>query len=118
MVTVNSRIFRVAADADAGRDLGGFTVEVMMNGDGSARKKKTRKPWRLTGLTLEIDNTNGDLEFLQDVADGEGWVPISITMVDGFTYGGQGTVADDLEASTDNATADVTLSGPAKLEVQ
>lgn len=117
-VNINNRLFPVAADADSERDLGGFTAEVMPNGDGSARKKKTRKPWRIEGLTVQIDNDRQDIEYLQSIADNEGWVPMGVLLVDGYTYGGQGTVVDEIKASSDNATAEIVLSGPHRLEQQ
>lgn len=117
-VSIKNRIFSVAADADAERDLGGFTVERMSNGDGSVRRKKTRKPWMLSGLTLSIDDNNQDQEFLQGIADGEEEVAITVTYVSGITYGGTGGLEGDLKFGNQNTTADVTLAGGFKLEQQ
>lgn len=117
-ISIKNRLFRVAADADSNRDLGGFTNEIQPNGDGSARKIMTRKPWMLDGLTVEIDNTNQDLEFLQEVADMNDYVAMTITYVDGFSYSGRGTVSGDLQAGSNSATADISLSGPGRLEQQ
>ena len=36
-VNIDGRYFAVAADADIGRELGGFTNENQPNGDGTAR---------------------------------------------------------------------------------
>ncbi len=117
-VSLRGRNFAVAADADANRDLGGWANEVQANGDGSARKIMTRKPWTVGGLTLSIDDDNNDQEFLQEIADLKGWVAITIELAGGAVYQGQGTIADTLETSTQNTTAGVTLSGPQKLEAQ
>lgn len=119
-VSINRRLFPVAADADSNRDLGGFTAEVQPNGNGSARKVLTRKPWMLDGLSLEIDDNRGDLEFLQEVQDGVygEWVPIVVTYVTSISYSGIGTVEGDLQSSSQNATAPVQLKGPQKLERQ
>ena len=117
-ISINRRLFAVTADADSNRDLGGFTVEISSNGDGSARQKKTRKPWKLDGVTVQIDNNRSDLEFLQDFADGADFGPIVISYVDGNSYSGVGKIVGDIQASSDNATADLSFSGPFKLEKQ
>lgn len=116
--SLRGRIFAVAADADGARNLGGYTNEVQSNGDASGRKIMTLVPWTIGGLTLSIDDTRGDQEFLQNIADDTDWVTITVTLASGYTYRGQGTIADNIEFSTQNATAGVTLTGPEKLERQ
>lgn len=116
--TIDGRRFAVAADADANRDLGGYTNAVESNGDGSARIIKTRKPWKIDGLTLEVSALRGDPEFLQEKADAKDFYPITVTHADGSVYGGQGIITGDLAASTMKATCPVTFSGQKKLEVQ
>ena len=117
-VSLRGRLFPVAADADANRNIGGFTVEVQANGDGSARKLLTRTPWSIGGLSLEIDDDRQDQEFLQEIAATKGWVSCTIELASGDVYMGQGTVSDTIEMSMANVTAPVTLTGPQKLEAQ
>lgn len=117
-ISINNRIFAVAADADAERDLGGFTIERMPNGNGSVRRKKVRKPWSLSGLTVSVDDNNQDQEFLQDLADSEEEVPITITYVSGITYGGTGGIEGDIKFTNQNTTAEISLAGGFKLEQQ
>lgn len=117
-ISVNNRLFPVAADSDVTRDLGGYNNEVQPNGDGSARKVMTRVSWRLDGVQLEIDNLRNDSEFLQDVADGQDWVPILITYVDGTSYQGRGTIEGEITSTSQNATGTVNFKGPDKLKQQ
>jgi hypothetical protein len=117
-VSIKGRIFAVAADADANRDLGGFTNEVAPNGDGSARLLKTRKPWMIDGLALEIDDARADLEFLQGIANSSEFVPMTWTQVSGITYSAKGTITGDVKASTATATAPMTFSGPGEARQQ
>lgn len=117
-ITIDGRVFPVAADADSNRDLGGFTAEQESNGDGSARKVLTRKPWSLDGIAVEVDDDRGDQEFLQDVEDSTDNVPITITYVTGITYSGLGSVTGDFTKSSMNATAGLTMKGPDKLVKQ
>ena len=117
-VSIKGRTFSVAADAEANRQLGGFTNEVQSNGDGQARIVKTRMPWKLSGLQLGIDDARGDQEFLQNIADTSAFVAVAITLASGAVYQGQGQIVEEIEFSTQNSTATVTLSGPQKLTKQ
>lgn len=117
-VSINGRIFVVASDADASKKLGGFENEVQANGNGTARIIKTRVPWSIEGLTLEIDDQRGDQEFLQDIADGNAFVPVSMTLASGVTYSADGIVTADISASSNSATAGVAMSGPGRLGAQ
>lgn len=117
-ISIRSRLFPVAADADTNLKLGGFENELKANGDGSARSIKTRMPWSCDGLTIEIDHDRGDLEFLQEVANGFDMVAFTITMASGVTYQARGTIVGEIKSSSQNATADITISGPGEAEQQ
>lgn len=117
-VSIDGRLFSVAADADVTRKLGGFEAEVQANGDGTARKILTRVPWTIDGLTLVIDDDRGDHEFLQEVITRKEYVAIVVTFASSATYQGRGTVAGELGTSSQNATGGVTLSGPGGLTKQ
>jgi len=116
--SIRGRLFAVAADAEANRKLGGFENEVQANGDGTARLVKTRIAWLIDGLTVVVDDVRADQEFLQEIADGNDFVPITITLASGTTYQGTGTVSGEIQFSTQNATAQIALSGPGKLTQQ
>ena len=117
-VSVSGRIFPVTADADASRDMGGYTAEQEANGDGSARKILTRKPWSLDGLSLEIDDDRGDQEFLQNIADSPDNVACVFTYVSGISYTGLGSPTGEIMASSQSASAPVSFKGPSKLVKQ
>jgi len=117
-VSINKRLFAVAADADANIDRGGKTAEYQANGNGTGRKILTTKPWMVDGISLEINPDNDDLAFLEGVAASPDDVPITVTMADGNTYQGTGSVTGDVKASTQSATAPITLSGPGTLTLQ
>lgn len=117
-VSIDNRLFPVAADADSNMKLGGFEAELEPNGDGTVRKVLTRVPWMLDGIAISIDHEREDMEFLQDKSDEPGFVPITITFADGSTYQGDGTVTGEFQYSSQAATAPVTLGGPGKLTKQ
>lgn len=117
-ISIRGRLFPVAADSEATRKLGGFENEVQANGDGSARIVKTRVPWSLDGLQVEINDTRADEEFLQEIADALEPVPITITLASGVTYQGKGTVTGEIGTSTQNSTATIGLMGEGTLTQQ
>jgi len=117
-VNLDGRNFPVAADAEAQRKLGGFENEVLANGDGGARLIKTRVPLMIDGLTLEIDDDRADHEFLQALSDRNDFFPLVISYASGADYQGSCQIVGETQASSQNATASVTLSGPGILTKQ
>lgn len=117
-VSLDGREFPVAADSEVQRKLGGFENEIQSNGDGSGRMIKTRVPWSLDGLTVEVDDGRGDHEFLQGLSDNDDYFPIAVTYASGEVYQGQGQIVGEMQASSQNATAAVSLMGPQALTIQ
>jgi hypothetical protein len=117
-ITIRGRNFAVAADAEANRKLGGFENEVMANGDGTARKIMTRVPLSIDGVAIVIDDGRGDHEFLQEVADLNDFVTIALTYASGITWQGSATIVGEFQASSQSATAPISLMGPGVLTRQ
>lgn len=117
-VTLDGREFPVAADAESQRKLGGFENEVQANGDGTARPIKTRVPWSIDGLTIEVDDSRGDHEFLQALSDRNDFWAVSITYASGIVLQGTGQITGEMQVSSQNATAEVSLMGPGILTKQ
>ena len=117
-ITLDGRGFAVAADAEAQRKLGGFENEVQANGDGTARLIKTRVPLSIDGLTLEIDDDRGDQEFLQELSNRNDFFPVVISYASGNDYQGTAQIVGETQASSQNATAGVSLMGPGVLTKQ
>jgi len=117
-LTLDGRNFVVASDAEANRKLGGFENEVQSNGDGTARLIKTRVPLSLDGMTVEIDDDRGDHEFLQALSDRPDFWPVAITYASGTTYQGTAQIVGETQASSQNATASLSLMGPGILTKQ
>ena len=51
-ISIDSRSFPVPADTDITTMIGGFKNETLPNGNGTARTKKERVPWKLSGVVL------------------------------------------------------------------
>jgi hypothetical protein len=117
-VSIANRRFAVSGEAESNRKIGGFENEFQSNGDGSGRVVKKRVPFKLDGLVLDIDDRAGGAEFLQEKADSTDLFPVTITYVTGETYAGNGQITGEIQTSSMNTTATVTLEGEAKLVIQ
>lgn len=117
-VVLDGRTFSVATDAESQRKLGGFENEVQANGDSTARIIKTRVPLMIDGLTLTTDDSRGDHEFLQALADRGDFFGLIISYASGQSYQGLAQITGDLQTSSQSATTAVTLTGPGKLTKQ
>lgn len=117
-ISLDGRIFSVAADADSNRKIGGTENEVQPNGDGTARLIKSRATSMLDGLTLSIDDTRGDAEYLQDLQDRKDFFAVSVTYASGVTYQGTMQIVGETQISSANTTAAISLAGTGKLTQQ
>lgn len=117
-VSLDGREFPVAADADSNRKLGGFENEVQVNGNGSGRLIKTRVPMGFDGLSLEIDDDQGDAEFIQGLMDRTDFFPIVVSYVSGISYQAVGQIVGEAPSSSQTATAPISLMGPFKATKQ
>ncbi len=117
-VTLDGRAFSVAADADSNRKLGGYENEVQANGDATGRLIKTVVPSSIDGLTLSIDDTRGDAEYLQELQDRKDFWPATITYASGTVYQGSMQIVGETTISSQNATAAVALMGDGPLTQQ
>jgi hypothetical protein len=117
-IILAGRNFAVTTDAESQRKLGGFEIEVQANGDGSARIIKTRVPLMLEGITVEIDDDRGDQEYLRDLTNLNDFFPIVISYASGSDYQGTAQIVGETTASSQNASASISLSGPGILTKQ
>jgi len=117
-VTIDGRNFAIPADAEANRGLGGFTNEVEANGDGTGRLIKTRVPGMIDGLTVQIDDTRGDHEFLQARANSNNFFPVALSYVSGVTWQGDFQITGDLMHASKATTASVNLNSTGEITRQ
>ena len=117
-ITLDGREFAATADAEAQRKLGGSENEIQMNGNGTGRLIKTKVAWSLDGVTIEIDDSRGDQEFIKELTDRNDYYPIAITYASGLTYQGTGQVVGENAASSQSTSQAVSLMGPGTLTKQ
>jgi hypothetical protein len=115
-VSVAGREFACTGDADVSRMLGGYTNEHQSNGNKTTRTIKIPVPWTLGGVSVVIDDDNGDQEFLEAVKDGQDDVDIVISYTSGASYAAVGNIDGDLSYSNNSAAASFDLKGPGKLK--
>ena len=117
-ISFDGRLFSVAGDADSNRKLGGSENDVQPNGDGTARMIKTAVSWKIDGLSLSIDDFLEDQEFLQSIADKNGWSVVKIIYASGAVYQGSGTITGETQVSSANTVAAVEVMGTGVLTLQ
>jgi hypothetical protein len=110
-VTLGGRTFEPAADISTQRILGGWQNNVLANGNGGVRLIKLRVPGQLNGFALAVDDSRGDQEFLQELADRKNLFPATFVYPSGEIYQGNMQIVDELAYSNDNATATFALKG-------
>jgi len=102
-------------DSNVSIDLGGYSTESTVSGNGIFLSTKRRKKAVLSDVVISIDDTRKDLEFLQDKIDTSAVGPLTITLASGVTYQGSMALTGELKKSTGDGTASVTFEG-ARLE--
>lgn len=117
-VSFDGRSFAVPADADVNRKLGGSENEVLPNGDGSGRLIKNVVPFGLSGLTVDVDDLRDDQTFLQALADGNEFFPVTITYASGRIFQGTGQITGELQFSNQTSTATTDVMGTGKMTPQ
>ena len=110
-ISLSGREFPCTADADVSRIIGGFSNSRLPNGNGTARKLKTRVLWSLTGIVIECDDTRGDHEFIQGLANSDDDFACAITYASGITYQGTGSIVEPPVQTNQAATLAFDLSG-------
>lgn len=117
-VDLSGRIFAVAADAEVQRKIGGVENEALPNGNGTSRLIQKRVLHSLDGLVLDCDDSRGDHEYIQELANSKDFFPVSITYASGAVYQGRSQIVGEIQYNNQSATATVNLMGPGELTKQ
>jgi len=113
---VGSRNFSVQADQDVLKDIGGYTAEIQINGNGTGHKKMAAKGWELSGIQSETDDVAGDQEFLQAVQDSPEFATITWQHINETVYSGLGTLTGDLKHNTNTGYTALSIMGVGKFK--
>ena len=110
-MTIKGRGFKVAHDASGNRQMGGRNNEVQMNGDGSFRTIQTVVPGAISDVNVEIDDSRGDLEFLQEIADSGLPVPVVVTYAANISYTGDLVLTGEIQKDENTGLATLNFMG-------
>lgn len=114
-ISLKGRKFSVDGEADVSLALKNFENEFKVNGNGTSRLLRKRVPHMLEGLTLSIDDNQGDLEYLSELNDKgddltDGLFQVTVEMPSGQRYGGRGQIVGDIKFQSGDATAEINLN--------
>lgn len=110
-IAINGRLFTSDSEDAVSITLPGYNNEVKPNGNGTNRLIKSRHVGVIEGVSLAIDQSRGDMEFLQETADSLEFVPVTLTLVDDTVYSGNMQLTEAVATDTKETTASVTLNG-------
>lgn len=111
-LTIKGREFDVqGGDANVNVDLGGYSNEMAITGNGNPHVTQRRKPAGFSDCPVSVDDGRQDLEYLQQIADGGEPVPVTITLASGMTYSGALVPVGDLAKATGDGTLSLEMRG-------
>ena len=110
-LTINGRGFKVAHDGSGNKAIGGRNNEVAMNGDASFRVIQTVMPGSFKDLQVEMDDSRGDQEFLQTLANEGLSVPIVTTYASNISYTGDLVLTGEVVADENTGLAPLSFEG-------
>lgn len=89
----------------------GYKNESSSTGNGGISTKQNRKLGGFDSVGISLDNSKGDLEYLQEKADSGEAGNSSITLADGSTYAGDLVIQGEIDASSDGGSTEITALG-------
>ncbi len=99
-------------DANVNIDLGGFSNEAGISGNGTMHVTQRRKVAGFSDCPVSIDDSRQDLEYLQAIVDLGLLVPVTITLASAITYAGSLIPVGDLAKATGDGTLSLEMRGP------
>lgn len=110
-LTINGRAFKVAHDGSGNKAMGGRNNEVAMNADASFRVIQTVMPGSFSDLQVEADDSRGDQEFLQTLADDGLPVPVVATYAANISYTGDLVVSGEIQKDENTGLISLSFQG-------
>ncbi len=108
---IYDREFDVKQGTNVNYRLNGRINETTLNGNGSNHTMQTLKPGGFDSLTLSLDPSKKDLEYLQAANDEGEPGNCSITLISGITYAGQLTLQGEIDGSSGDGQVDISALG-------
>lgn len=112
-LTINGRAFKVAHDGSGNKAMGGRNNEAAMNADGSFRVLQTVMPGSFSDIGVESDDSRGDQEFLQGLADAGLPVPVVSTYAANISYTGDVVITGEIQKDENTGLISLSFQGGA-----
>lgn len=110
-LSIKGRGFKVAHDGSGNKDLGGRNNELAMNGDATFRTIQTVMPGSLNDIQVEVDDSRGDHEYLQNLATEGLPVPVVATYADNISYTGDMVITGEIKPDKNTGLVGLSLQG-------
>ncbi len=110
-LTVNGRAFKVAHDGSGNKAMGGRNNETAMNADASFRVLQTVMPGSFNDIGVESDDSRGDQEFLQSLADAGLPVPVVATYAANISYTGDVVITGEIQKDENTGLISLSFQG-------
>jgi hypothetical protein len=98
-------------DANVNIDLGGYSNEVGINGNGSVHNTQRRKIAGFSDCPVSVDDVRQDLEYLQGLSDAGRETDVTMTLASGVTYRGALIPVGDIVKATGDGTLTLEMRG-------
>ena len=116
-IEMNGRSFQCVGDSAGIRDLGGYTSEWQSNGNPSTgRLIMTPSGWSVSGQPVQIDDSQGDQEFVTSLKNSPNPVDFIFTYGGGIVYAGTGHIVEATEFDAMAASMSLTMRGGGELK--
>lgn len=110
-VTLEGRRFDVNGENEVELFLGGWTNEVVSNGNGTGRIIKTPKAGAINKIPLVIDDDRGDEAFVQELMNRHAWIKASFTDINNHVYSGDVQIVGDGVTNKNTMIKEIDLQG-------
>jgi len=108
---IGGREFDPAPETNVTYRLAGWTNESSPTGNGGMHTTQKRKLGGFESLTISVDPSRQDIEFLQEKIDAGEPVPCSMVFA-GYTYAGNLTIQGELDPNTGDGQVEIAALGP------
>jgi hypothetical protein len=109
--TIQGREFDPAPNTSVNVMLSGMTNENQSTGNGQLHTTQRRKLGGFDGMTLSIDASRQDYEFLQGISNAGVPVPVTMTLPGNQTYAGDLNVEGEIGHNAGDGTLELTMRG-------
>ena len=114
-INIDGRRFPIDGEANAVINFDGYINEVKPNAKpGESRIVKSRRSGKISAIPIIIDNTRGDMEFIQAIMDSLDFVNFFATEVDETVWEGKVMITESPEKSTKEGTMEISVMGNVK----